>query len=171
MLTDHGKWLVVFSCGAQRRWSTARWRSSRDVPCRWTWSGEGRTWGLDWRTRRLGDQPQWLTSGTSTSANVYGSDCVDQVKTANTSRASLRRTWRAGRSRTAVTHVKWRESVWSTLLVAGFAGLGLKTWTEVPMQTDATWRHRWDRFGARLPVRRCGGRQIKRKSWTRMFWG
>jgi hypothetical protein len=36
---------------------------------------------LDRGTRRLGDQPWWLTSGTLTSASVYGSDRVDRVKT------------------------------------------------------------------------------------------
>jgi hypothetical protein len=38
---------------------------------------------LDRETRRRGDQPWWLTSGTSTSASVYGSDRVDRVKTAD----------------------------------------------------------------------------------------
>ena len=38
--------------------------------------------------------------------------------------------WRAGRSKTVVTRIEWRESVWSTLLVAGFTGL--KTRAEVP---------------------------------------
>jgi hypothetical protein len=33
-------------------------------------------------TRRPGDQPRWLTSGTSTSVSVYGSDYVDRVKMA-----------------------------------------------------------------------------------------
>jgi hypothetical protein len=37
---------------------------------------------LGLRTKRLGDQPRWLTFGTSTSASVHGSDRVDQVKMA-----------------------------------------------------------------------------------------
>ena len=32
-IVQHVSWLVVRRCGARRRWSTARWRSSRDVPC------------------------------------------------------------------------------------------------------------------------------------------
>jgi len=52
----HISCLVVCRCRARRRWSTSRRRSSRDVLCRWTWSGEGLTWGLDWRTKRPGDQ-------------------------------------------------------------------------------------------------------------------
>jgi hypothetical protein len=35
---------------------------------------------LDRETRRLGDQPRWLTSGTSTSASEHESDRVDRVK-------------------------------------------------------------------------------------------
>jgi hypothetical protein len=77
----HVSWLVVYRCGARRWWSTARWRSSRGVPCWWTGSGEGRTWGLDRGIRRPGDQSWWLTSGTSTSASIHGSDRIDQVKT------------------------------------------------------------------------------------------
>jgi hypothetical protein len=38
---------------------------------------------LDRGNRRPGDWPRWLTSGTSTSASVHGSDRVDRVKTAN----------------------------------------------------------------------------------------
>jgi hypothetical protein len=45
---------------------------------------------------------------------------------------------------------------------AGFAGLGLKTRAEVLMRTDDTWRHRWDRFRARLPVRRPGSQWIRK---------
>jgi hypothetical protein len=77
----HVSWLVLCRCRARRRWSTAGWMSSRDVPCRWTGSGEGRMWGLDRGTRRPGDQPRWLTSETSTSASVHVSDRVDRVKT------------------------------------------------------------------------------------------
>jgi hypothetical protein len=47
----HVSWPMVRRCGAQRRWSTARWRSSRDMPCRWTGSSEGQMWGLDRGTR------------------------------------------------------------------------------------------------------------------------
>ena len=47
--------------------------------------------------------------------------------------------------------------------VAGFPGLRLKTRAEVLVRTDGTWRHRGDRVEARLPVRRRGGRRIKRK--------
>jgi hypothetical protein len=38
---------------------------------------------LDRGTRRPGDRPRWLTSGTSTGASVHGSDRVDRVKTAD----------------------------------------------------------------------------------------
>jgi hypothetical protein len=36
---------------------------------------------LDRGNRRPGDQPRWLTYGTSTSASVHRSDRVDRVKT------------------------------------------------------------------------------------------
>jgi len=130
---QHVSWLVVCRCGARRRWSTTRRRSSRDVPHPWTWSGEGWTWGLDWRTRRPGDQPWWLTSRTSTSASVHGSDRVDQVKTVDirVEPGSGRLGGLAGRGQ------RWHVSsgkgdVWSTLLATGFVGLGLKTQAEVP---------------------------------------
>jgi hypothetical protein len=57
---QHVSWLVMRRCEARRRWSTTRWRSSRDMPCRWTGSGEGRTWGLDRGIRRPDDLPRWL---------------------------------------------------------------------------------------------------------------
>jgi hypothetical protein len=88
----HVSWFVVCRCGARRWWSATRWRSSRDVPCRWTRSGEGRMWGLDWRTRRRGDQSWWLTPGTLTNASEHESDCVDQVKIAD-----MRVEWGLGR--------------------------------------------------------------------------
>jgi hypothetical protein len=38
---------------------------------------------LDRVTKRPGDQPQWLTSRTSISASIHGSDYIDRVKTAD----------------------------------------------------------------------------------------
>jgi len=111
---------VESGCGGSGR-VKVKW----GVPCWQTGCGEGRTWGLDWRTRRPGGQLRWLTLETSISASVHG----------------------GGRVR-------------AKLLAAGFAGLGLKTRAEVPMRTNGTWRHRWDCFGARLPVRRRRGRRI-----------
>jgi len=67
-----------------------------------------------------------------------------------------------------VIRVEWRESVWSTLLAVGFAGLGLKTWAEVPMRTDDTWQHRRSfRSEATGEEARWPSDQ-ERKSWTRM---
>ena len=58
--------------------------------------------------------------------------------------SEAQRTWRASRSRTAVTCIRWRGRIWSTLPADGlmvwvskpsdgwFTGLGLKTRVEVP---------------------------------------
>jgi hypothetical protein len=135
----------VCRCGVRRWWSTARWRSSRDVPCWWTGSGEGRTWGLDRGTRRPGGQPRWLTSGTSRSASVYGSDRVDRVKTADVQveRGSVGLSGRPvedGGDTCRVAgdayEVRYSRTVWwfgpQNHQVDGFTGLSLKTRAEVP---------------------------------------
>jgi hypothetical protein len=82
-VVQHVSWLVVRRCGTRRWWSTMRWRSSRDVPCRWTESGEGRMWDLDRRTRRPGDQARWLTSRDIDKCKcTWWSDRVNRVKKA-----------------------------------------------------------------------------------------
>ena len=117
---------------------TNHWRELGRATCRLACGAdgperEGRMWGLDWGTRSPGDQPWWLTFGTSTSTSVHGSDRVDQVKTADmrVERGSGGLGGPADRGRW------WHVSsgggnIWSMLQAAGSAGLGLKTWAEVP---------------------------------------
>jgi hypothetical protein len=115
--TNHGvSWvvrhvsrLVVRRCGAQRWWSMARWRSNRDVPCWWTWSGEGQTWSLDQATRRSGDQPQWLTSGDIGKCKcTWEWPCWPSQDGGRASRVEALEDLATGSSKTAVTCVKWR---------------------------------------------------------------
>jgi hypothetical protein len=73
-------------------------------------SGEGWTWGLDWATKRPGDQSWWLTSETSTSASAHGSDRVDRVKTEDVQVEWGLEDLAADRSRTAVTRVGRQET-------------------------------------------------------------
>jgi hypothetical protein len=82
---------------------------------------------LDQGTRRLGDQPRWLTTGTSTSVSVYGSDRVDRVKTKDVQVERGSEDLVAGRSRTARHVSSGERRVRSTLLASKFGGLGLKT--------------------------------------------
>jgi hypothetical protein len=63
---------------------------------------------LDRGTRRPGDQPQWLTSGTLTNASVHESDRVDRVKTEDVQVERGSEDLAADRSRTAVTRVERR---------------------------------------------------------------
>jgi len=139
----HISWLVVCRCGAQRQWS------SRDMPCRWTWSGEGRTWGLDRGTRRPGDQPRWLTSRTSTSARLHRRDCVDQVKTMDVwvERGSGGLGGLAGRG------WQWHVSsggvsAWRTLLAGGSWVWASKPRWRFQGEMDDTWRQRLHRSKA-----------------------
>jgi hypothetical protein len=60
------------------------------------------------RDQRPGDQPRWLTSGTSISTSVHGSDHVDRVKTEDVQVERGSEDLVTGRSRTVVTHVKQR---------------------------------------------------------------
>jgi hypothetical protein len=59
--------------------------------------------------------------------------------------------------------------LWSRLLAAGFAGLGLKTRVEVPRETDGTWRYRGVGIKANLPHEgHVGGEITTMSGWTRM---
>ena len=69
------------------------------------------------------------------SASVHGSDRVDQVKTqdgGHASRTRLKRTWRAGRSRTAVTRVEWRGKHMEYATRGGFRRFGPQNPAKVP---------------------------------------
>jgi hypothetical protein len=61
---------------------------------------------LDRGTRRPGDQPRWLISGTSTSVSVHGSDRVDRVKTDDVQVERGSEDFAADRSRMVVTRVE-----------------------------------------------------------------
>jgi hypothetical protein len=137
---------------------------------------------LDRETRRPGDQPRRLTSGTSTSASVHGSDGVDRVKTVDVrGRTRLRRTWRVGRSRTAVTRVEAGDAYGVRYSRAGLvvwaskpSETGLRVWVSKPEQsfrggTDDTWWHRGVRVEAKLPVRRHNGRRINMKTGLDLY--
>jgi hypothetical protein len=63
---------------------------------------------LDRGIRRQGDQPRWLTFGTSTSASVHESDRVDRVKTEDVQVERSSEDLVPGRSRTTVTRVERR---------------------------------------------------------------
>jgi hypothetical protein len=90
-----------------------------------------------------GDQPWWLTSETSTTASVHGSDRVDRVKTADVrvergSGGLSRRSIEDGGDtcRVAGTCMEYATAaVWGfgpqNHRVDGFTGLSLKTRTEV----------------------------------------
>ena len=93
------------------------------------------------------------------------------------SRVRLRRTWRAGRSRTAVTCVGWRGTRMEYATRGRFGSQnhrmdGLRVWASKPGRrfrggTDDTWRHRGVRVEAKLPVSRRGGHRIKiTLGWT-----
>jgi len=59
--------------------------------------------------------------------------------------------------------------VWSTLLAASFAGLGLKTRARFRGGTDGTWRHRGVRVEAKLPHEgRSGYRMETMLGWSIM---
>jgi hypothetical protein len=87
---------------------------------------------LDRETRRLGDQPRWLTSGTLTSASVHGSDRVDESRWRTCESSGAQEDLADGWSRTAVTRVEWRGMRMEYVTRVRFDGLGLKTRTEVP---------------------------------------
>jgi hypothetical protein len=70
-------------------------------------------------TRRPGDQPRWLTSATSTSASVHGSDRVDRVKTKDVQVERGSENLAANRSRTAVTRVEQLGDAYGVLSVFG----------------------------------------------------
>ena len=54
LCVQHVSWLC-WCVGVEHRDGRWTWRrSSRDVPCRWTKSSEGRTWGLDRVTKMAG---------------------------------------------------------------------------------------------------------------------
>jgi hypothetical protein len=58
--------------------------------------------------RKPGDQPRWLTYGTSTSVSVHGSDQVDRVKMEDVQVERGSKDLAAGRSRMAMTCVERR---------------------------------------------------------------
>jgi hypothetical protein len=169
-LCDMSLGLLLCRCRTRRRWLTARWRSSRDVPCRWTGSGEGRTWGLDWGTRRRGDQLRWLTSRTTTSASVHESDRVDRVKTVDVwvkrgSRGLGGRpvkdggeTCRVAGDAYGVCYLRGNLVVWASKpYVPNFTGLGIKSRVEVPR------RNGWHVAASRSSCR--GEAILRRTQW------
>jgi hypothetical protein len=174
---QHVSWLVVRRCGARRWWSTTRWRSRRDVPCRWTGSGEGRTSGLDRRTRRLGDQLWWLTSGDINKRKctwewLYWTSQDD----GRASRAKALEDLVAGRSRMEVTSVKlWGTRIeyathgglvgWASKPPGnGFTGLALKPRRRFWGGTNGMWQHRGVRVEAKLSHEGHSGHQMKTTS-------
>jgi hypothetical protein len=134
---------------------------------------------LDRGTRRPGDQPRWLISGTSTSASVHGSDRVDRVKTKDVQVKRGSEDLAAGRLRTAVTHVEAGDAygvrysraglvAWASKpSMAGLQVLASKPGRRFQGRTDDTWRHWGVRVEAKLLTRRRGGHRIKmRPGWT-----
>jgi hypothetical protein len=165
-----GLWYVGMELGGGGRWRGECQLSSRDMSCWWTRSGEGRTWGLDWRTRRSGDQPWWLTPRTSISVSVHESDRVDQVKTTDmrVERFSGRLggqpvedggdTCRVARDAYGVCYLRRVSRVWTSKPRPMFRG-----------GTDGMWRHQGARVEAKLPYeRRCGRRMKTISNWIRM---
>jgi hypothetical protein len=147
----------VSSIEASRIWR----RSSRDVPCRWTGSGEGRTWGLDWGIKMAGKADHgWLT--------LRGVDRVDLVKIAvDQVNQTCRRTWWSGGwGRRWHVSRSWRRRseyaspggsvVWASKPpVDGFLSLVLKTRLEFQWKQEeargvivklASWRARGHRM-------------------------
>jgi hypothetical protein len=135
---------------------------------------------LDRGTRRPGDQPRWLTSGTLTSASIHGSDHVDRVKTEDVQVERGSEDFAAGCSRTAVTRVEQRETRMEYAIRKRVWWFGPQSyWWRVygfgPQNlggcfrggTDGTWRHQGVRVEAKLLMRRRGGRQMKMTpGWT-----
>jgi hypothetical protein len=107
-IVRHVSWLMVCKCGAWRRWSMARRRSSRD--CRADRPGavkggrEACTEGLEgWVTSR----GRWYPDIDERKC-TWEWPCWPSQDDRCVSQARLRNTWRASRSRTAVTRVEWQ---------------------------------------------------------------
>jgi hypothetical protein len=135
---------------------------------------------LDRGTRRPGDQPRWLTSATSASTSVHGSDRVDRVKTADV-RVERGSGGLGGRPvedggdmcRVAgdAYGVRYSRAVW------WFGSQNhrwpvSRVWASKPGRrfregTDGTWQHRGVCVEAKLSHEGCGGRRMKITSgWT-----
>jgi len=106
LCVQHVFWLC-WCVGVEHRDGRWTWRrSSRDVSCQWTMSGEGWTWGLDRGTKTVGRLTMggWYLGASTSKSTCGGVDRVDQVK-----RRRWRTWWSSGQGRRRHMFRSWRR--------------------------------------------------------------